>query len=597
MAYLPLRNYKYDSGPHRIQSGPDHEGYIVVSSGVHPIGADNGIIVDGAPLSGVVGPSQRWGYDANWRYVPTSSPAVSGRLTLTRRQPSGTLGSYTYTRVSTPSNIAGVKVVSSVESDIGFRNLNKRKSVYYGGACPDNQNYSPFNTPEGNTAAEGKTGGGVTHQLYESPLLTNVLGSQGTSNRSEWQYSSPVYCAVFTEAVRSETPGLMSTIVRSTYRGGSLSYLANYGNVVLGAQQFSGGGEGGGGEEVYEEEVDGGFDEWEEETFAIPRIMPVVGFGQLQINYSVIVNKSISSELDVDEPSFALVDGFVTQDNIEIRVFRVRELGVEAKVGSGTLTPKTYPFVGDTNWSTYLDGVSFGIDVNYGFDFDIDLFNVTEYASSVTLSTGLACFNLAFLVCNDPPFTGQTYGQAIPGYSTPVTANFSYGPVNRGSATVNIIDNYYYEYPLVPPLPPPWFGTYQTDYAAYYSTAVIFSASRTKTITLNPVSSIKVSLIRTSTNRFRLRTSEQARGGRMMLEYSAYEEDGFSRGFVGPTIVTIPPNEQEVYFDVIPGDFTSYTVVLVNCFGIYGVMDAQFWPLEPDPVDYFAHGPDAPEEP
>ncbi len=267
MAYLPLRNYKYDSGPHRIQSGPDHEGYIVITQGVQSTGADNGIIVDGTPLSGVVGSGQRWGYDANWRYVPTSAPSLSGRLTPTLRQPSGTLGSYTFTRISTPTNVAGVKVVSSVESDTTFKNLRKRKSVYYGGACPDNQNYSPFNTPEGNTAAEGKTGGGVTHPLYESPLLTNVLGGQGTSDRSEWQYSSPVYCAVFTEAKRSETPGVMSGVIRSTYRGGSLSYLTNYGNVVLGGRQFSGGG-GGGGDDLYEEEIDGGFGEWVEEDFS-----------------------------------------------------------------------------------------------------------------------------------------------------------------------------------------------------------------------------------------------------------------------------------------------------------------------------------------
>ena len=234
MAYLPLRNYKYDSGPHRIQSGPDHEGYIVVSSGVRSIGADNGIIVDGTPLSGVAGSGQRWGYDANWRYVPLVPPSAGELLNPTAYQASGALDTYSYARVSTPVSIAGAKVVSSVESDVTFENRTSKKFVYYGGGCPDNQDYSPFNTPDSNTAAEGRTGGGVTHQLYESPLLTNVLGSQGTSDRSQWQYNQPVYCSVYTEAVRPETPGLMSSVVRSTYRGGSTSYMANYATLLLG---------------------------------------------------------------------------------------------------------------------------------------------------------------------------------------------------------------------------------------------------------------------------------------------------------------------------------------------------------------------------
>lgn len=234
MAYLPLRNYKYDSGPHRIQSGPDHEGYIVVSSGVRSIGADNGIIVDGTPLSGVAGSGQRWGYDANWRYVPLVPPSAGELLNPTAYQASGALDAYSYARVTTPISIAGAKVVSSVESDVAFENRTSKKFVYYGGGCPDNQDYSPFNTPDSNTAAEGKTGGGVTHQLYESPLLTNVLGSQGTSDRSQWQYNPPVYCSVYTESFRPETPGLMSSVVRSTYRGGSTSYMANYATLLLG---------------------------------------------------------------------------------------------------------------------------------------------------------------------------------------------------------------------------------------------------------------------------------------------------------------------------------------------------------------------------
>lgn len=49
MAYTPLSNYKYSTGFHRIQSGPNYEGYIVVSSGIQDTGADLGIIVAGPP--------------------------------------------------------------------------------------------------------------------------------------------------------------------------------------------------------------------------------------------------------------------------------------------------------------------------------------------------------------------------------------------------------------------------------------------------------------------------------------------------------------------------------------------------------------------
>jgi hypothetical protein len=105
--------------------------------------------------------------------------------------------------------------------------------MYFGGAAPDNQNYSPYNTPDANSAAEGKTGGGVTHKTFESSLLTNVLGSQGTSDRSQWRYHQPVYCKTYTETKRSDVPGLMSTPLRAVYRGGSTSYNYNYGGELL----------------------------------------------------------------------------------------------------------------------------------------------------------------------------------------------------------------------------------------------------------------------------------------------------------------------------------------------------------------------------
>ena len=107
------------------------------------------------------------------------------------------------------------------------------KYVYFGGAAPDNQDYSPYNTPDSNSAAEGKTGGGVTHRVNESSLLTNLLGSQGTSDRSQWRYHQPVYCTTYTETVRPTTPGLMSSPLRSIYRGRSTSYSVNYGGQLL----------------------------------------------------------------------------------------------------------------------------------------------------------------------------------------------------------------------------------------------------------------------------------------------------------------------------------------------------------------------------
>jgi hypothetical protein len=119
--------------------------------------------------------------------------------------------------------------------------------MYFGGAAPDNQNYSPYNTPNANSAAEGKTGGGVTHKTFESSLLTNVLGSQGTSDRSQWRYHQPVYCKTYTETKRSEVPGLMSTPLRAVYRGGSTSYNYNYGGELLASK--------GGFEPIYLEDV------------------------------------------------------------------------------------------------------------------------------------------------------------------------------------------------------------------------------------------------------------------------------------------------------------------------------------------------------
>lgn len=224
MTYTPLSNYKYDSGPHRIQSGPNYEGFVVVSSGIQNSGADLGIITEGAPNSGL------WFQTDDWRSVPR---AVSGYWTDYTHdvayEPSGSLDTYVGYRSISSTTVAGVKTQTATTPDYGVRSAGKY--LYYGGKAPDGQVYTPFNTPEGNTAAEGYTGGGVTHRNYEGAILTNDLGSQGTANRSEWKYNPPVYCKTYTETVRSQAPGLMSTPLRFIYRGGSSRYVSNYGSV------------------------------------------------------------------------------------------------------------------------------------------------------------------------------------------------------------------------------------------------------------------------------------------------------------------------------------------------------------------------------
>jgi len=244
MPYLSLPNFNYDSGPRRIQSGPDHEGYVVLYSGVQSTGPDEGIVVAGAPLSGTLALGA-WDYDANWRYVPSTLPSQSGVLNPTPYNVSGALDTYEATRIYTRNTVAGAQIASAIGPEAGAvtprggalqpgSNVTQpEKYMYFGGAAPDNQNYSPYNTPDANSAAEGKTGGGVTHKTFESSLLTNVLGGQGTSDRSQWRYHQPVYCKTYTETKRSEVPGLMSTPLRAVYRGGSTSYNYNYGGELL----------------------------------------------------------------------------------------------------------------------------------------------------------------------------------------------------------------------------------------------------------------------------------------------------------------------------------------------------------------------------
>jgi hypothetical protein len=239
VGYVPLNNYNYDSGYRRIQSGPNHQGFIVLTSGSSAYGANEGIVVPGSPLSGNL-LNGVWDYDSNWRYVPTTLPNQSGSLDPTPYNASGALDTYNAARIYTRDNVAGAQAASAIGPETGKVNprggalqpganvTRPETYMYFGGGAPDNQDYSPYNTPDANTAAEGKTGGGVTHRNYESSLLTNLLGSQGTSDRSQWRYHQPVYCKTFTETRRSATPGLMSSPLRYVYRGPSTSYNYNY---------------------------------------------------------------------------------------------------------------------------------------------------------------------------------------------------------------------------------------------------------------------------------------------------------------------------------------------------------------------------------
>lgn len=223
MAYLPLRNYKYDSGVHRIQSGPAHEGFIVSSSGVMDTGADNGIVVAGTP-------NFFGAYDSSWRTLPYTASGTIFDVGSTAYQPSGALSSYTAYRTLTRTSVANSSVADSIGADYGL--ITNGIYTNLGGVSPSSQVYSPYNTPAANTAAEGYTGGGVTHRSYENGLLINTLGSQGTSDRSQWRYSQPVYCKTYTETVRPDSPGLMSTAVRYVYRGESTRYSLNTGAVM-----------------------------------------------------------------------------------------------------------------------------------------------------------------------------------------------------------------------------------------------------------------------------------------------------------------------------------------------------------------------------
>lgn len=221
--YTPLSNWRYDNRLHRVESGPNHEAFLVVSSGIRDLGADTGIVTPGAPNSDL------WHNTTAWRAVPPA--AVSGYWTDYQNvdyAPSGALSSYEGYRPLGISTIANAKVSTAYGPQFGLRTTGK--STYFNGTAPATQNYTPYDTPESNTPAQGITGGGVTHGRYEGGILTNPTNDTSGS-RASWVYNPPVYCKTYTETVRSTAPGLMSTALRYVYRGKSQSYTSNYGSI------------------------------------------------------------------------------------------------------------------------------------------------------------------------------------------------------------------------------------------------------------------------------------------------------------------------------------------------------------------------------
>lgn len=255
MGYNPLRNWKYDSGPRRIQSGPDHQAYKFVGSGVMDVGSDYGVLTAGPPnASGliflnpfyiitedggyllaenndyIIQQDEATGYlpfvGTNWRSVP---PAPSGYWNDYQYQyfaPSGALSIYQGYRVLSVTTIAGAQVATSYGPQPGLRDAGK--FTYYDGDAPATQAYDPFKTPAENSSAEGWTGGGNVHGRYSGPALINPTNDDSGS-RAAWVYQPPVYCRTHTELVRATEPGSMSITNRFIYRGKAAQYVTNLG--------------------------------------------------------------------------------------------------------------------------------------------------------------------------------------------------------------------------------------------------------------------------------------------------------------------------------------------------------------------------------
>lgn len=244
MGYISLVNYKYDTGPHQQQSGPNRIGddlalaqkYLVVSSGyidslgnqvswfgVNDFGADYGRPVIGPPNSGAY-------VVDTWRAAPVAVSGYWNDNNVSYYAPSGQLSVYNGFRGYTTQTIANAKVSTTYNPPFGVRDTGAY--TYYFGDAPSSQSYDPYNTPASNTSEEGTTGGGVTHQRQMGGLLTTSAAA-GTAEvtRAEWTYNPPMYCESFTETIYARVPGLMGAPTRYIYRGKSSKYAFNLGSI------------------------------------------------------------------------------------------------------------------------------------------------------------------------------------------------------------------------------------------------------------------------------------------------------------------------------------------------------------------------------
>lgn len=198
----------------------------------------------GASTSGIGGAfrvvtpfeTRPWYFSTEWRAVP---PAVSGYWTNyqnTLPHASGLLDTYVGFRAQGLYRTANATVQTAIGPQPGLRNFGS--FTWYGEQVPDNQLYSPFQTPSSNDTGidgGGITGGGVTQPRVAAPALTNPTNDTSGS-RAAWVYHYPIYCQALTETRYTGVPGQMGAPVRNSYRGKSSRYVPNYGSVygVLG---------------------------------------------------------------------------------------------------------------------------------------------------------------------------------------------------------------------------------------------------------------------------------------------------------------------------------------------------------------------------
>jgi len=169
-----------------------------------------------------------WGITTAWRQVPPAPAGFWTNYESVDYDPINALSSYEGYRGLTTTRIANAKVSSASGPQYGRRTSGAY--TYYNGVAPASQPYTPYNTPDNNTSAQGYTGGGVTHGRIEGGILTNPTNDTSGS-RAAWVYNPPVYCKTFTETVRSAAPGLMGPALRYVYRGKAGSYVSNFGSI------------------------------------------------------------------------------------------------------------------------------------------------------------------------------------------------------------------------------------------------------------------------------------------------------------------------------------------------------------------------------